>query len=162
MALAESQGVELHANSLAKESAAPLPQRTAEAELRDAPRQASTIASVAGFDADTRGLAFAATGAASGSASETPAALARIVLATAPERVSLRVPVAAGARRRVEIHVSDAQRGRVLQQLAEAAPDAAEVAIDLPRAWLSPGSYRVELHDGAAAPRVFELSVVAQ
>jgi hypothetical protein len=169
MALPESQGVELQTNRPREESAAPLPQRTAEAEtrersrsLREAPRKAPAIAPVVGFDADTRALAFAATGASNGSAGKAPAALARIVLATAPERVSLRVPVAAGARRSVEIHVSDAQRGRALQQLAEAAPDAAEVAIELPRAWLSPGEYRVELRDGAAALRVFELSVVAQ
>ncbi len=89
-----------------------------------------------------------------------PNPLAAIVLAAAPEQVSVRLPVLAGVRRSVEVVVSDAAGVRALRQRAEAAPERGEVAIELPRAWLSPGQSRVELRDGAAPVRVFSLTVV--
>ena len=89
-------------------------------------------------------------------------ALAPIVLPAASEQVSLLVPVVVGVRRSVEVVVSDPTGTRVLRQRAEVAPERAEVAIGLPRVWLAPGQYRVELHDGAAPPSVFSLSVVSR
>ncbi|MBW2269693.1 MAG: hypothetical protein JRH16_14050 [Deltaproteobacteria bacterium] len=88
--------------------------------------------------------------------------LVPIALASAPEQVPLRVPVAAGAWRSVEIEVSDAQGTRALRQRAEVMSERGEVVIELPRAWLSPGQYRIELYDGDAPMRVFALPVVAR
>ena len=149
------------------EAAVPAQPQLARAEQR---KSAEPVFEAAGADALGLRAAAGRRVAESGSAGSAfadsepahalPNPLAAIVLAAAPEQVSVRLPVLAGVRRSVEVVVSDAAGVRTLRQRAEAAPERGEVTIELPRAWLSPGQYRVELHDGAAPARVFSLPVV--
>ena len=93
-------------------------------------------------------------------AASEPPRLAPVALLGAPEQVSVRVPVRDAAHREVEVRVSDLSGERTLVQRAAATPERLEVAVELPRSWLTPGLYRVELRDGNAPVRTYALPVV--
>lgn len=89
---------------------------------------------------------------------QSPPALPEVALSHAPERVAVRVPVPASARGLVEIRVTDASGLRSLVQHVEASPGRGDVAVELPRAWLSPGVFRVERRS-PGPPALFTLTV---
>jgi hypothetical protein len=98
-----------------------------------------------------RSLAYG-TGAAS------PRAEVEIVPGPSAEETTLRIPVRRESGE-LEVHIVDERSRRELRERVTAMADRAEVKV--PRVWLVPGRYRVEVRDarGSAAPDVFTLAV---
>ena len=86
--------------------------------------------------------------------------LAPIVLESAPERVALRIPVVPGRERRAQVEVEDAGGERALRESVAIPAGAQAVTLQLPRAWLVAGEYRVSLREtGEPGGERFALTV---
>lgn len=126
-----------------------------------AAKSARSAARAPGFaEAEADAPRGASLARAADAAAPEPPRLAPVALLGAPEQVSVRIPVRDAAHREVEVQVSDPSGERSRVQRAAATPGRLEVAVELPRSWLTPGLYRVELRDGNAPVQSYALPVV--